>query len=178
VQIQLWRKLQKVVSMFNIGDVLSVSKKGICKVEDIAKNVFIGCDKSKLYYVLRPVSQINNMVVYFPTDSPVAMRKVASKQQAIQALQNIKPEQQLGDFADNERLVEFNKIIQEGSFDDRIKVLNSLGFRKKTIAKKLFNLNEQRQLSNLIDLVASEIAYSADENESEIKEEIIQKIQA
>ena len=164
--------------MFNIGDVISVSKKGICKVEDIAKNVFVGCDKSKLYYVLRPVNKVNNMVVYLPTDSPVAMRKVVSKQQAKQALDNILPEKSISDIADNERFYEFNKIIQEGSFDDRIKLLNSLGFRKKTVAKKMFNLNEQKQLSLLIDLLSSEIAYSADENETDIKEMIIQKLQA
>ena len=38
--------------MIKIGDVIFVQNKGICKVENITKNAFAGCDKTKEYYVI------------------------------------------------------------------------------------------------------------------------------
>ena len=41
--------------MFKQGDVIFVGSKGVCTVNDIKQNAFIGCDKTKEYYVLKPL---------------------------------------------------------------------------------------------------------------------------
>lgn len=101
--------------MFKIGDVISVSKKGICRVENISKNVYEGCDKTKLYYTLKPINEINNMVVYFPTDTKLSMRKIISKSEAINTISLIDAKDEIDVKNENDRLFIFNKIIQDGN---------------------------------------------------------------
>lgn len=163
--------------MFNIGDVISVSKKGICRVDNIAKDVFDGCDKSKFYYVLKPINEVNNMVVYMQIDSKIAMRKIITKSQAENALVEIVAINQIDDISDNERLTVYNKIISDGDFSGWIKLLNTLGFRKKTQPKKIFSFQEQKHLTNLFDLVCNEISIATQKDETEIKSYLQEKLE-
>ena len=76
--------------MIKIGDKVFVQNKGVCELLNIAKNAFVGADKNKEYYVLKPVGSTNNMMIYFPTDSKVFIRKLCSKSKANMILDNFK----------------------------------------------------------------------------------------
>ena len=99
--------------MFKIGDVISVSKKGICKVENISKNVYEGCDKTKLYYTLRPINEINNMVVYFPTDTKLSMREIISEAEAINAINLIDAKDEIDAFTAKPTTSEINSVVNK-----------------------------------------------------------------
>lgn len=71
--------------MFNIGDYIIYSNTGVCKVEDICKPD--GIDTDKLYYKLTPVYKPET--VYIPVDSPVYMRNILTKQEALDFISRI-----------------------------------------------------------------------------------------
>lgn len=56
-------------------------------------------------------------------------------------------------------------------------MLNALSFRKKTINKKKFNLNEQKQLENVIDLIANELAFVLKTDDNQLKQLIKSKLE-
>lgn len=163
--------------MFKIGDIISVSKKGICEVENISKDVFEGCDKTKLYYTLKPINNINNMIVYLPVDTTLAMRKIISKQKASDALDEIKAENAMGDLKENERQDVNNKVIQSGNFDEWLELLKTLAHRKNTLQKKMFGLYEQKQFSSLIEIISNEISIALGEEVDVIKIRISEKLE-
>ncbi len=163
--------------MFKIGDIISVSKKGICRVEDIAKNVFEGCDKAKTYYVLRPLGGMNNMVVYFPTDSSVKMRKIVTKSVALDAFENICADQKLsGENGTIERVNEFGKLISDGEFENWTNVLCTLSYLKNTKSKKNFGALDQKQLSSVFELVCGEVSAACGKDLDDVRQNLKQKL--
>ena len=74
--------------MFKIGDKIMYGQTGVCIVEDICEKALIK-NQTKLYYILKPVFQQNN-VIYAPADSDkVFMRQIISKQQADEIIGSI-----------------------------------------------------------------------------------------
>ena len=76
--------------MVKIGDIVFVQNKGVCELQNITKNAFDGADKNKEYYVLKPVGYSNNIMIYYPTDSNVYLRKLCSKSKANSIFENFK----------------------------------------------------------------------------------------
>ena len=74
--------------MEKIGSVISVGTKGICEIVDIKENAFEGAVKGKLYYILKPVENSNNMRVYLPVDTNLKIRKLVSKKEANSIIEN------------------------------------------------------------------------------------------
>ncbi len=160
--------------MFKIGDVISVSRKGICKVEDIAKNVYDGCDKNKEYYVLRPVDEINNMVIYLPIDTKLDIRKILQKTEAKKQLEclaiNSKNDLQLESFD------EIPNIISGGEFMKWVSLLKFLAKRKQSTVKKMFTAQEQKQFEQVFLLVCNEFAYALGRDKLDITNEVLDKL--
>ena len=78
--------------MEKIGSVISVGNKGICEVVDIKENAFDGATPGKLYYILKPVPNSNNMQIYLPVDTGLKIRKLISKNQAKDILEKFSSE--------------------------------------------------------------------------------------
>ena len=162
--------------MIKIGDTVFVQNKGICKVENIAKNAFVGCDKNKEYYVLKPVGSPNNMVVYFPTDTKVNIRKLTSKAKADTILKNINNLADVEVSADDDRLAVYTKISQSGELEDWAKLLKTLLIRKSKTTKKQFNFQEQKLITLMINCVASELSYVLSKDKEEIRNTIFSSL--
>ena len=162
--------------MIKIGDTVFVQNKGICEVENIAKNAFVGCDKNKEYYVLKPVGSPNNMVVYFPTDTKVNIRKLTSKAKADTILKNINNLADVEVSADDDRLAVYTKISQSGELEDWAKLLKTLLIRKSKSTKKQFNFQEQKLITLMINCVASELSYVLSKDKEEIRNTIFSSL--
>lgn len=158
--------------MFEKGDVISVSKKGICEVLDIKKNAFIGCDKDREYYVLKPIDMINNMVVYVPVNSTLAMRKILTSVEAKNVLKTKINNIKTIEFSQDE----ISKIIIDGKFDEWLLALKFLTEKKKTASKKMFALQDQKQLDTLVGLVATELAITLKIDIEEMKTKILENL--
>ncbi len=162
--------------MIAVGDVVFVQNKGVCYVEDITKNAYEGADKTKEYYVLKPVESTNNMMIYFPTDTKITIRPIISKSKAIQLLNNLKSITEIEIGSEETRFETYNNITKTGEVEDRLKLLKTLLKRKANINKKQFNLQEQKYITSLTTCVVSELACALNVSKAEIESNIIEKI--
>lgn len=71
------------VQVFQIGDYVICSNKGVCEVENITVLNISGADKEKEYYILKPLYSAGS-TVYVPVDSQKdhTMRKVLERTEA------------------------------------------------------------------------------------------------
>ena len=69
--------------MFQVGDYVICSNKGVCEVENITVLNISGADKEKEYYILKPLYSAGS-TVYVPVDSQKdhTMRKVLERTEA------------------------------------------------------------------------------------------------
>lgn len=155
--------------MIKIGDVVFVQNKGICKVENITKNAFVGCDKTKEYYVMTPVDSTSNMMIYCPTDTKMKMRSLSSKSKAEKILKEFSNLTLVDVPAEEKRFEVYNAIVGEGDLEDWCKLLKTLMERKSKIQKKQFNSQEQKYISQVTSCVVSELSYVLSKDKDEIK---------
>lgn len=68
--------------MFDVGEFAVCGHNGVCRVEDITTLNMSGIDKTRKYYILRPVS-VNTSVVYVPLDvAETSLRGVMPREEA------------------------------------------------------------------------------------------------
>lgn len=159
--------------MLKVKDIVFVGTKGVCKIEEIKKNPFQGCDKTKDYYVLKPLSSTTNMVVFLPVDTSVKIRELISKDEAEKALVKLKNREIENSIKDEERFSYYNEIMKNGMFEDRMNILKYLINRKKTIPKKLFNSQEQKMLATVFECVLEELSVVLKKDKKQIEDEIV-----
>lgn len=159
--------------MLKIGDYVFVGTKGVCEIENIKKNAFFGADKTKEYYVLKPIKTSTNMVVFLPTDTSVKIRPLVPARIAEDVLNNFKTIEPLSDVSEEKRIKFYEDIMKNGEFEDRVKLFKLLLKRKYTISKKVFGAQEQKYLTNVSDCVLGEIAFVLKQDIETIKNKII-----
>lgn len=155
--------------MVKIGDIVFVQTKGICEVLNITKNAFVGCDKNKEYFVLKPVDSPNNMMVYFPTDTKVNIRKLTSKAKANIIFQNFASLEDVDIKNEDERFNIYTDLSQSGELEKWSKLLKTLLLRKSKTNKKQFAYQEQKYISTMLNCVVSELSYVLSKPQDEIK---------
>lgn len=163
--------------MIKEKDVVFVGTKGICLVESIKKNPFAGCEKTKEYYVLKPFSSNTNMVVFLPVDTKIKIRPLISKTKAQSFLNKITEFK----FSDEEAQLEASKnyvdALKDVDFERRLKILNYLMSRKKTISKKLFSVQEQKVLNSIVDCVVDELSCVLGLDKSSVQETVLSQFE-
>ncbi len=163
-------------NMIKIGSRVCVSTKGICDIEDIRKNAFIGCDKNKEYYILRPVEATNNMVVYLPTDTKLKIRNLISEKQALQIYDNFENIEELKISPDDDKFGKINSIIQSGNADEVASLLKTLIVRKSKINKKQYSYQEQRVLTQAMNFLSGEISVVLKKEKQEVENKFLKII--
>lgn len=156
--------------MVKIGSRVCVSTKGICDIEDIKKNAFIGCDKNKEYYILKPVEAANNMVVYLPTDTKLKIRNLISEKQALQIFDNFEDIEEMKFSPEDDKYNKISSIIQGGDADEVASLLKTLIIRKSKINKKQYSYQEQRFLSQAMNFLTGEISVVLKKDRQEVED--------
>ena len=159
--------------MEKIGSIVSVSTKGICEVVDIKENAFVGAIKGKLYYVLRPIENSNNMLVYLPVDGAVQIRKLVSKAEAKKIIEGFCEADEVSIESEVERLKIYNDIAKSGNINDWAKLLKTLKTRKENLSKKQISSIEQKLLSTISNCVVSELSVVLEKPKEEIEEKLV-----
>lgn len=162
--------------MIKIGDVVFVQTKGICKVENITKNAFVGADKTKEYYVLKPVGVVNDMMIYFPTDTKVNIRKLTSKAKAESIFNGFKNLDSIVVNDGEDKLETYNELSKNGELEDRAKLLKTLLIKKSKTNKKQFAFQEQKIINLMLGCVVSELSYVLGKEESEVKSKLFEDL--
>ncbi len=144
--------------MEKIGNIVSVSTKGICEIVDIKKDAFVGAIKDKLYYILRPVENANNMLVYLPVDTSLNIRKLVSKAEAKNIVDEFENSEEIVVSSEADRLKAYSEIAKSGNIADWAKLLRTLKTRKEKLPRKQITSQEQKILSMVKDCVVSELS--------------------
>lgn len=73
--------------MYNAGDYIVYGDSGVCLIKEIGRPALPGIDSARLYYTLRPLRTTET--IYTPVDTPVFMRPVISRREALDLIQQI-----------------------------------------------------------------------------------------
>lgn len=148
--------------MYSVGDIIIYGGEGVCKVERIEKMNIKGLKNDKLYYYLTPL--YHNGTIYAPTDSPVRMRSVISKDEAEKLIERI-PEIPAETFPNmNVRLLSehYQSIIKSYECEDLVRVIKTIETKKNSLLQKGKRLGtvEERFLNRAEDILWGELSVS------------------
>ena len=132
--------------MFEIGEYIVYGSKGVCLVEDITHVDIPGASKDRLYYVL---GQVENGAgkIYVPIDNEkVTMRKVISRQDATDLIQEMPQIEQLWIDDEKRREALYKEAMRTCDYHEWVSIIKTLYFRKKertAQGKKITALDEK-----------------------------------
>ncbi len=158
--------------MEKIGSVISVGTKGICEIVGIKENAFDGAVSGKLYYILKPIENSNNMQVYLPVDTSLKIRKLVSKNEAKGIIEKFLDAEEIDVPSENERLKIYDEIAKSGDIENQARLLKTLKTRKEKLSKKQISGLEQKIFSSIENCVLSELAIVLEKSKEEIKEKM------
>ena len=163
--------------MLKINDVVFVGTKGVCLVEDIKKNAFVGCEKNKEYYVLKPINSTTNMVVFLPTDTSLKIRPLVTKKEIENILSSLEKTNIKDSIKEENRFNVYNDVMKSGDFADRVGLLKVLFERKKTIPKKQFSSQEQKILDSVLNALLEEMSIVLNSDKENVRDVLFEKLE-
>lgn len=158
--------------MFQIGDYVICSNKGVCEVENITVLNISGADKEKEYYILKPLYSAGS-TVYVPVDSQKdhTMRKVLERTEAERLIGTI-PEIPLLVIT-NDKMNEqmYKDCMKSNDCQELVKLIKTIHQRKQkriqagrkitAVDAKYFHLAEENlygELAVALDLSREEVS--------------------
>lgn len=164
--------------MFQIGQLILYGNTGVCRVEAIGPPQLAAADKTKDYYTLAPL--YGEGVIYAPVDSPVFMRPILSREEAMELIHHI-PEIQAETFAirDQRALSEhYRSFFQQHSCEELVHLIKNIYVKGQNLSQlgKKVGSTDQQYLRRATDLLHGELAAALeiplDEVESFIAKQI------
>ena len=155
--------------MFLQGDVIVYGQLGVCRVTEVSVPDFSD-DRSRLYYTLAPLQQQGT--VFVPTDSPVFMRPVMTREEAdtiIDLIPTIRAENY--NSANLQQLTHFySEKLRSHRCEDLISVIASIYAKKQQregSSRRIGSVDET-YLKRAESLFHGELAYALGIPESEV----------
>jgi CarD family transcriptional regulator len=158
------------VIVFCVGEKVIYGGEGVCVIEKIDQMRMSGIKSDKEYYYLSPLYR--GGTIYAPIDTPVRMRYVMSKDDAIAFIDKI-PRIPAEVFqCVNVRLLSehYQSIIKSYECEDLVKVLKSI-YEKKRIAEskgKRLGTVDERYMNKVEDMLYGELAVALDIEKNEV----------
>lgn len=117
--------------MFHKGDYVVNANNGVCLVEDINTPDINGIDKSRKYYILKPVF-LSGSTIYTPVDAPAKiLRKAMDQDQAQDFIRSIPNMPTLS--IPNEKNVEmtYKEYLRRNTSEDLLKLIKTIYLRRE-----------------------------------------------
>lgn len=158
--------------MFEKGEYVIYGMTGVCEVTDIRKMNMRGIPRDKLFYVLAPYGQ-KGSTVFTPVDSTkTVMRKVVSREQALELIDSMPQIEEL-DFP-NEKMREeaYKECIRSCDCRQIVKVIKTLYLRReeKLAQGKKFAATDERYLKLAEENLYAELAVAMDMSKKEVQQ--------
>ena len=164
--------------MFEIGDHVVCGNNGICRVKDITTLNISGIDKSRKYYLLKPVF-LSASTVYIPVDTAdQTMRKAVSKEEAITFIHSI-PGIPLIPLAGEKTLEKtYKEYMHQNSCEAWLMLIKTIYLRKETRISKGCKVTalDSRYFKLAEDFLYGELAVALDKPRNEIRDFIVETI--
>lgn len=164
--------------MFEVGEYVVYSSKGVCQITDITHIDILGADKDRLYYVLAPVGDANAKI-YAPTDNrKITMRKVISKEEADKLISELPEIELLWVPDDKQREAKYKEVMRTCDYRAWVSIVKTLYLRKKerTAQGKKITALDERYMKAAENELYSELSLTLgipkDQMENYIKEKI------
>ncbi len=156
--------------MFETGEMIVYGGEGVCVVEDIGSPNVSGVNKDRLYYTLSPLYRSGR--VFAPVDTPVFMRPVISRDEAIDLIRTM-PEV-TGELYENSNLrfltEHYQRTIQSYSCAGLVKLIKDVYLKRQHVTsqgKKLGQIDE-RYMKRAEDMLYGELAVALSMDRSEV----------
>lgn len=166
--------------MFEVGEYIVYGCKGVCQVEEITHIDIPGSNKDRLYYVLAPLEDRNGKI-YAPTDNAkVTMRKVITKQEAEQLIEEMPQIEELWVANEKQREFQYKEALKTCDYRAWISIIKTLYFRKKeriAQGKKITSLDE-RYLKAAENELYGELSLTLGVSKSEMEDYICKRLEA
>jgi len=160
--------------VFEIGDYVMKTSKGVCHIDDITRLDMAGIDKDKLYYVMTPLDGKGSTLYVSVDTAESSIRAAMTKGEAedvIDAIPGIE-----ATWIDNEKLREqrYKEAVRSGSPEALIGIIKTIYSRKKMREDqgKKNTAVDERYFKQAEDLLYAEIAFALGKNKDEICEYI------
>ena len=122
--------------MFSVGDRIVYGNSGVCVVKDVIPSPFGKKDDDRLFYVLAPVYDSGNMVIYTPVDcSNVTVRELVTPDEAkafIAAIPEIEP---LDIPVEKQRREFYREIVRKTNLYDYVSIIKTVEKRRAEFKK-------------------------------------------
>lgn len=117
--------------MYQINDYVIYGEYGVCKVADISTPPIAGIDKNSKYYILHPLRTAGH-TIYTPIDNTkVAMRRVLTKEEALELINQIPDIEALWIANDKIREEYYKKALRSNNIVEWVKIVKALYLRKE-----------------------------------------------
>lgn len=117
--------------MFETGDYIVYGNTGICRVMGVTTMDMEGIPKNRLYYILRPDGQTEGKI-FTPVDNhKMVMRKMMSKEEAENLIEEIPDIEVLGVADDKLREEKYKECIRSCECRELIRIIKTIYLRKK-----------------------------------------------
>ncbi|MCR5502647.1 MAG: CarD family transcriptional regulator [Lachnospiraceae bacterium] len=161
--------------MFKVGEYIICGNNGICQVEDITTLNIEGVDKSRKYYLLKPVFS-NRSTVYRPIDlKDDTLRKAMGKEEAEELISEI-PGIETIPIADEKTLEQTYKDLMH-TCDPKciVALIKTIYLRKQKRLLKGFKVTalDSRYFKQAEDFLYGELSVALDIPKNEVKDHLL-----
>lgn len=146
--------------MFGIGEYVVYGVKGVCRIEDITRLDISGADKDRLYYVLTPMGSGSGKI-YAPTDNQkIIMRRVISKEEANQLIQDLPDIELLWVPDDRQREAKYKEALKSCDYRAWASIVKTLyqRSRERTRQGKKITALDERYMRSAENELYSELS--------------------
>lgn len=160
--------------MFCVDEYVVYGSEGVCRVESVGRVNIPGLDPSKEYYTLMPVSRSSR--IYTPTDSPIIMRRVISKENAeglLNSIQNISSALDVPKDA-KEAMGYYRSLVRTYECENLIKIIKYVFEKQRSFItiKKNLPAVDFKFLKTAQDMLYGELSFALGVPIRDIKENV------
>lgn len=166
--------------MFNKGEYVVCGNNGICQVEDITTLNLEGVDRTRKYYLMKPVFS-NGSTVYKPTDlEDGTIRPALNRAEAEELIENI-PSIDTIPLGDEKTLEKtYKELIHSGDPKALVQLIKTIALRKQKRLLKGFKVTalDSRYYKQAEDFLYGELAVALDIPKNEMRERVSHHLEA
>lgn len=158
--------------MFEIGDFVMKTSKGVCRIDDITHLEMSGVDKNKLYYVLTPVDGKKSTLYVSVDTADNNIRPAMTRAQADNVITSIPTIEE--EWIENDKMREqlYKNAVRSGSPEALVGILKTIYSRKKAreVQGKRNTAIDERYFKQAEELLFAEIAFALGKEKNEVSD--------
>lgn len=154
--------------MYNKGELLQYGNNGVCKIEDIVWGMAGGYDKETQYYLMVPISNINN-TIYLPVNNDKAkVRPVLSATEITDILNSVDDMKEYVIVNEKQCEVVYKEAIYSLDCTHWFELLKTLCMRKtsRALQGKKITSTDERYLKNVSQRLQEELTVALGEEKA------------